>query len=129
LARAIAQNARLLILDEPIDDLDEPDKYDVMVLLLESARQNRQTVIAAMQDPRIGLLLADQLLIFDQNGIVADLDRQQKDFAAAAELALSKALPFHPEYKRNLGCDLPDQDDKQPEDDLENEKNPKEFIF
>jgi iron complex transport system ATP-binding protein len=129
LARAFVQNARLMILDEPVDCLDETDQYGVMTMLLENARQFHQTVVAAMQDPHLGLLLADQLIILDQNGIVADLDRRRPDFAAAAELALSKALPFSPDYKHLLGFDLSELKMANAEPASESGKYPKGSIF
>jgi iron complex transport system ATP-binding protein len=126
LARALAQNARLTILDEPVENLDETDRYRVMAILLETALQNQLTLVAAMQDPGLGLLLADQMLIFDSNGIMADLDRKQPDFAAAAERALARALPGHPAYR--FGFELPEEAEKSPTE-RDPEKPPQGFIF
>jgi ABC-type cobalamin/Fe3+-siderophores transport system ATPase subunit len=128
LARAFAHNAPLTILDEPVVDLDETDQYGVMSMFFENTKKTRHTVIATMQDPHLGLLLADQLIILDHNGLVADLDRQQPDFKSKAELALSRALPFNTDYKRHLGFDLPDMGSPL-ESDTGIEKHPKGNIF
>jgi ABC-type cobalamin/Fe3+-siderophores transport system ATPase subunit len=128
LARAFAHNAPLTILDEPVADLDETDQYGIMSMFFENTRKTQHTVIATMQNPHLGLLLADQLIILDQNGLVADLDRQRPDFETKAELALSRALPFNTEYKRHLGFDLPDMGGPL-ESDADSDKHTKGNIF
>lgn len=92
LARAMMQQAHLLLLDEPLDSMDQADQENVMSMLQDYTRQNQKTVLAAMQDARAGIMLADILIIFGNNGIAAVLSRHQADFADQAARILAQVL-------------------------------------
>lgn len=96
LARALMQQAHLLLLDEPLISLNEDDQATVMAILLDYTRQNQQTVLAAMADPQPGLRLADLLIVFGPAGILAVLDRSMPDFDTAAKQALAHASELAP---------------------------------
>jgi iron complex transport system ATP-binding protein len=97
LARALMQNAQLLMLDDPVHYLDGSEQFSIMKMLLEMAHQQNKTVVVALSDPWLGLMLADQLVVFDDHNVAAALDRQQPDFAEAAESVLHRVLPLDAE--------------------------------
>ena len=91
LARGLMQNARLFLLDDPVSHLKPAAQLETMTLLLEKVKQN-STALIAFQDPWLAVQLADQLVVFDEDGIAAVLYRKQPDFAAAAEYVLNQLL-------------------------------------
>ena len=71
IARAIAQDARLLLLDEITAFLDLPGRVEVMSLLREHARTAGATVILSSHDLDLSLQLADTIWLLDgQGGLV-----------------------------------------------------------
>ncbi len=92
LARAFMQDAKLYLLDDPFNSLNEAAQFSAMTLLREMVHENDRTALVAMQDPWLAMQLADQLVVFNQQGIAAVLYRQQPDFADAAEYVLHQVL-------------------------------------
>lgn len=90
LARAMMQQAHLMLLDEPLDSMNDEDQEIVMSMLQDYTRQNQKTVLAAMQDAKPAMQRADILIIFDNSGIAAVVNRRQADFAAQAESILTR---------------------------------------
>jgi iron complex transport system ATP-binding protein len=68
IARAIAQDARLLLLDEITAFLDLPGRVEVMTLLREHARATGATVILSSHDLDLSLQLADTIWLLDGQG-------------------------------------------------------------
>lgn len=91
LARGLMQNARLFLLDDPVSHLKPAAQLEIMNILMEKVRQD-STALIAFQDPWLAVQLADQLIVFDEDGIAAVLYRRQPDFAAAAEYVLNQLL-------------------------------------
>ena len=65
IARAIAQTARLMILDEITAFLDLPGRVEVMALLRRHARENNAMVLLSSHDLDLSLQLADQIWLVD----------------------------------------------------------------
>ncbi|MBB5870771.1 iron complex transport system ATP-binding protein [Allocatelliglobosispora scoriae] len=72
LARALAQQAPLLLLDEPTSALDIGHQQDVLELVDELRRENRLTVLATMHDLSIAGEYADRLVLLDEGRVVAE---------------------------------------------------------
>ena len=72
LARALAQQAPLLLLDEPTSALDIGHQQDVLELVDELRREHRLTVLATMHDLSIAGEYADRLVLLDEGRVVAD---------------------------------------------------------
>ena len=72
LARALAQEARVLLLDEPTTALDAGRQQQVLELVDELRREHGLTVIAAMHDLSLAGQFADRLLLLDRGRLVAD---------------------------------------------------------
>ena len=72
LARALAQEAPLLLLDEAEAGLDPACRTAVFTLVAELRRQNGPTVLAAMHDINAAALFFDRLIFMKEGRILAD---------------------------------------------------------
>jgi iron complex transport system ATP-binding protein len=83
LARALAQEAPLLLLDEPTTGLDLGHQIRVLELVDELRREHGLTVLSTMHDLTLAGQYADRLLLLDGGRLVA---------AGSAEAVLTRAL-------------------------------------
>lgn len=72
LAMAVAQDARLLLLDEPTVHLDLRHQVAVMELLRDLAQRDGVTVLAVLHDIALATHFFDRLLLLDGGRLVAD---------------------------------------------------------
>ncbi len=70
IARALMQDARLLMIDEPFDSLNEQDVLVVLAIIESLVHKQGKTVILAMLDTGPALARADRLVTFESMGIV-----------------------------------------------------------
>jgi iron complex transport system ATP-binding protein len=87
LARALAQEAGLLLLDEPTAALDLGHQQQVLDHVDELRRANRVGVLSAMHDLTLAALYADRLVLLDRGLVVAS--------GSAAEVLTSENLDTH----------------------------------
>jgi len=73
IARALAQQAPILLLDEPTTALDLGHQQEVLVLL-ERLRSEGRTIVTTMHDLTLAGQFADRLLLLAKGQIVADGD-------------------------------------------------------
>ena len=71
LARALAQEARVLLLDEPTTSLDLGRQQQVLELV-DSLRGDGLTVVSTMHDLTLAGQYADRLVLLDRGAIVAE---------------------------------------------------------
>jgi iron complex transport system ATP-binding protein len=71
LARALAQQARLLLLDEPTTSLDVGRQQQVLEIVDELRATEGLTVLSAMHDLTLAGQYADRLLLLDRGRLVA----------------------------------------------------------
>jgi iron complex transport system ATP-binding protein len=97
IARALAQDTPVMVLDEPTAFLDVRNKYEIIHLLRELAREQQKSVIFSSHDFSISMGMADKIwLIADEElceGAPEDLalnDRFQSLFSGSP-------ITFHPE--------------------------------
>jgi iron complex transport system ATP-binding protein len=76
IARTLAQNTPVIILDEPTAFLDLPNKYELISLLAELSQQGR-TIIFSTHDTGIALRFPDKLLILNENTITSGAPEDQ----------------------------------------------------
>ena len=71
LARAIAMEPRLLLLDEPVAGLDRADREWMMRLIRGLQRQRAMTVLLVEHDMNVVMDLADQVVVLDFGRVIA----------------------------------------------------------
>lgn len=64
IARAIAQQTPLILLDEPFSFLDVASRVEILSLLIGSARENGTTILFSSHDVAQALRMADDILLF-----------------------------------------------------------------
>lgn len=71
IARALAQQARILVMDEPTSNLDYGNQLRVMHRVNSLARQG-YVILLSSHNPQQALLFADRVIAMSAGGIVAD---------------------------------------------------------
>jgi iron complex transport system ATP-binding protein len=69
LARLLAAESSILLLDEPTTHLDPPHQIDIARILRQQAHQCEATIVSAIHDMSIALM-ADEIIVMGANGIV-----------------------------------------------------------
>lgn len=72
LARALAQGAPLLLLDEPTSHLDIGHQLDFLGRVRELSRQGEVTVVAALHDLNLAARFTDRVIVLSRGRRVAD---------------------------------------------------------
>ena len=72
LAMAVAQDAPILVLDEPTVHLDLRHQVEVMELLVDLNRRNGTTVLAVLHDLGLAAHFFPRIVVIDRGRIVAD---------------------------------------------------------
>ncbi|MCE2532206.1 MAG: ABC transporter ATP-binding protein [Acidimicrobiia bacterium] len=93
LARALAQQAPILLLDEPTSALDLGHRDAVLDLIDTLRRDDGISIIAAMHDLGTAARFADRLALIDQGRIVAD--GPPRRVLAAGRLSTVYATPLN----------------------------------
>ncbi|MFW5657209.1 MAG: ABC transporter ATP-binding protein [Bacteroidota bacterium] len=70
IARTLAQDTDIMILDEPTAFLDLPNRYEIYQLLHQLSRNTGKAVILSTHDLNMALFEADKLWILNQHNIV-----------------------------------------------------------
>lgn len=71
IARALAQQPKVLLLDEPTSSLDPHNQHEVMSIMEEIVREDQITVIVVIHDLNLALRYCNRFL-FLQDGLVYD---------------------------------------------------------
>ena len=71
IARALAQQPNLLLLDEPTSSLDIKHQLEILCILGELAQTNHCSVIVAMHDLNLASRFSDRMLMLKQGRIFA----------------------------------------------------------
>jgi iron complex transport system ATP-binding protein len=71
IAAALAQEAEILLLDEPTTHLDARHQLEVTRLLLELRRSGDHAIVLTTHDLNLALRLADRVLALKQGRVVA----------------------------------------------------------
>jgi len=74
IARALAQESPILLLDEPTTALDIGKQQDVLELVDRLRRQRTLTVVSAMHDLTIAAQFPDRLVMLSEGSVVAEGD-------------------------------------------------------
>jgi iron complex transport system ATP-binding protein len=97
IARALAQDTPVIILDEPTAFLDVRNKYEIIHLLRELAMMERKSVIFSSHDFAITIGMADKVWLIEQRKVI---DGAPEDLALSGSyntMFKDSALTFLPE--------------------------------
>ncbi|MFV0334784.1 MAG: ABC transporter ATP-binding protein [Tropicimonas sp.] len=89
LARALAAEPRLLILDEPLSSLDLPSQHELVTVLKGVRARTRAGMLIISHDVAPLLMLANRILVMDQGRIVETLAAHS--FCETARHPISRA--------------------------------------
>jgi iron complex transport system ATP-binding protein len=76
IARALAQEPKVLLLDEPISSLDLKNQLEVMELICRVVEDQGLSAILAIHDINLALRFADRLLFLKEGKVYAFADRR-----------------------------------------------------
>lgn len=82
IAKALAKNAKLLILDEPTASLNETDSKALLDLLLAFKKQGMTSIIISHKLNEISYV-ADKITVIRDGSTIETLDKQKDDFSEA----------------------------------------------
>lgn len=71
LARAIVQDAQIMLLDEPISFLDIHHQIDIVKRIREHAKVSNKTVIAVLHDLNFALKFSDRIVLLHEGMIIS----------------------------------------------------------
>lgn len=74
LARALVQQPRLLLLDEPTSNLDLRSQYEVLTLLRRLVREQNICALLAIHDLNLALRFCDRFVLLRDGGVYAQGD-------------------------------------------------------
>lgn len=74
LARTLVSRSRLLLLDEPESALDFRFRNQILALLKNWVRSEKNSVIVTLHDPALALNFCDKLLLLSDGGVLDILD-------------------------------------------------------
>ncbi len=91
IARTLAQNPRIILMDEPFGALDAQVRWEMQEMMIEVIRRGEKTVILVTHDIEESIYLADRIIFFTRNPgrIKADIPmefKQRKRFARKEEM-------------------------------------------
>lgn len=70
-ARALAQQTPILLLDEPTSHLDFRNQLQVLKKVRQITREKKLTVLMTLHDPNLAMLFADQVIVLNGGGVHA----------------------------------------------------------
>lgn len=77
IARALAQNSPIVILDEPTSHLDFRNQMRVLTTIRSIAKDRKVTVLLTIHDPNLTMLFADFVVVLREGSVVASGVPQQ----------------------------------------------------
>jgi iron complex transport system ATP-binding protein len=92
IARALAQESKLIFLDEPTAHLDLPNRIEVTTLLRELAHAQSKGILLSTHDLELALRFADQLWILSEQGLVQGTPRELAE-SGSLEAAFTVETP------------------------------------
>lgn len=107
IARALAQQPCVLLLDEPTANLDIKHQLDVLTFVQRLAREEDLGVIAAIHDLDLAAQFVDRLILLQQGRVV--VDDTPESVLTAGHLAAAfgvNARPYHDPYTGALRLSL-----------------------
>jgi iron complex transport system ATP-binding protein len=99
IARALAQEPSILLLDEPTAFLDVPSRVELMGLLRRLAREEQLAIVVSTHDLELALRMADTLWLVSGNNLHAGTPEDIILAGNVAEAFKAESIRFHPEER------------------------------
>lgn len=93
IARAIAQDTPIILLDEPTSFLDLPTRHEIVALLKRLTEQNKKTIIFSTHELDIALRYADNIALIDTPNLLLQPTTQMIDYLRNSSHPFSPFLP------------------------------------
>lgn len=76
IARAIMQDAEVMLLDEPTSHLDFCNQHKIMEMLVDFAGKNNITILVTLHDPNLAVNYCDEVVMINEGNIInaGDMD-------------------------------------------------------
>lgn len=100
IAKALAQNTPIILLDEPTAFLDFPAKVHTMKLLSELAHTEGKSILLSTHDVELALRFADTLWLLSADGIVSGSPTQLSHEGAIAHFFARDGLCYNAKQMR-----------------------------
>ena len=97
LAKALAQQTPVILLDEPTAFLDFPSKVEMMQLLRRLAREQQKVIFLSTHDFELALQVADMLWLMETGSISIGTPRMLADSGALARYVERPGITFNKE--------------------------------
>jgi len=91
LARALVKQPKVLLLDEPLSNLDARLRLDVRDFLKELQRRLRMTVVHVTHDQEEAMAIADRIAVLN-NGLLIQVGRPEEIYSSPSSLFLFKFI-------------------------------------
>ena len=95
IARALAQETELLILDEPTTHLDVKNTLSIFSLLKEQRDQFQKTIILSSHKFENALQVADTIWLFENNGIISCTPSEFKADQSLQKKLIGDSAVYH----------------------------------
>ena len=102
IARALAQDTHVILLDEPTSFLDMPNRYEICTLLRDLAHQQQKTIIFSTHELDIALDLSDRMMLIDGEGLVCGTPDEIVASGDIQRLFRNSTVTFDPATRRML---------------------------
>ena len=96
IAKAIAQQTPIILLDEPTAHLDLPNRIKVLQLLRRLAHEQGKTILISTYELELAIQLSDRILLMSEHGIMLDTAeslRQADAFTQAFDMDIFHPIP------------------------------------
>lgn len=96
IAKAIAQQTPIILLDEPTAHLDLPNRIKVLQLLRRLAHEQGKTILISTHELELATQLSDRILLMSEHGIMLDTAeslRQADAFTQAFDMDIFHPIP------------------------------------
>lgn len=87
IARGLMQNSPLLLLDEPVANLDFVNQHRIMKILKDLSDQN-VSILTALHDPNLAFKYADHAVFLHKAQVTASLNKDQPDYVSSFQNVL-----------------------------------------
>lgn len=94
IAKALAQQTPIILLDEPTAFLDFPSKVEVMQLLKQLARDMQKTIFLSTHDLELALQVADTVWLMEREGLSIGTPRMLADGGQLSRFVEREGIEF-----------------------------------